>query len=117
MESKFLRRKTRNRYRVKRRIPLTLVMGMHYDKGAVIITDSRIMEGADYRTEEKLFYVTDKIVLSSSGFSDVSRQLIDSLQNTPNVSNMGFRDLRRLIEAQQKNLYYWYKGTNQPIFG
>lgn len=117
MKSKFLKRKTRNRHGVERRIPLTLVMGMHYDEGAVIITDSRIMEGADYRTEQKLFYVTDKIVLSSSGFTDVSRQLIDSLQSTPNVSNMGFRDLRRLIEAQQKNLYYWYKGTDQPTFG
>lgn len=96
---------------------MTLVIGMHYDKGAIIVSDSRIMEGADYRTEQKLFYVTDNIVLSSSGLSDISRQLIDCLQNTPNISNMGFRDLRRLIETQQKKLWYWYKGSNRPTFG
>lgn len=95
---------------------MTLVIGMHYDKGVIIISDSRIMEGADYRTEQKLFYVTDKIVLSSSGISDISKQLIESLKNTPNISNMSFYNLRRLIENEQKNLYYWYKSGNQPIF-
>lgn len=95
---------------------LTLVIGMHYDKGAIIVSDSRIMEGTDYKSEQKLFYITDKIVLSSSGLSDISKQLIDSLQNIPNISNMGFWNLRRAIEDQQKELWYWYKGSNRPIF-
>lgn len=110
---KFIKNKKRNSYRNELK-PMTLVIGMHYNNGVVILSDSRIMRGPDYRTEQKMFPIGDKIIISSSGLSDGLRQLIDSIQK---VSSVGadFISVRRTFENSQRGLYYWYKGGVNPI--
>ena len=51
--------------------PMTCVIGVRYGsgQGSAVISDSRLMMGGDYFSDQKCFEVADGIVFSSSGYS------------------------------------------------
>jgi 20S proteasome alpha/beta subunit len=90
----------------------TLIIGMYYCNcdGAIIISDSRMMFGPDFSTEQKVFKIIEGVFFSTSGLAGVRDDLISIVQGKANENNIrDLEGLRRLFESEVKDLYYWYQ--------
>lgn len=103
--------KPKHRYLKVKPMP-TLIIGMYYCNcnGAIIISDSRMMFGPDYSTEQKVFEIIEGVFFSTSGLAGVRDDLISIVQAKANENNItDLEGLRRLFESEVKDLYYWYQ--------
>lgn len=98
--------------------PVTLIIGMYYAKGdgAVVISDSRIVKGPDYTTEQKLFEITKDSTFSSSGLSGIAFELLENVKERANSDGCDITELKRIIEEEALKICYRYKGSDTPTF-
>lgn len=117
MRDNFLSQK-RNRY-LRKVKPLTLIIGMYYanQEGAVIVSDSRLVKGPDYTTDQKLFEITRDAAFSSSGLSGVCFELLENVRERM-MTNVGCDVvvLKRVMEEEALKLCYQYKVSERPTF-
>ncbi len=113
MKRKTVKYLTRYKHRYLKVKPMpTLIIGMYYNncEGAIILSDSRMMFGPDYSTEQKVFEIMRGIFFSTSGLAGVRDDLISIVQEK--IGERNIRDLegvRRLFESEVKDLWYWYQ--------
>lgn len=103
--------KPKHRYLKVKPMP-TLIIGMYYGNcnGSIIVSDSRMMFGPDYSTEQKIFEIVDDVFFSTSGLAGVRDDLIHIVQEKASERNIrGLEGLRRLFESEVKDLWYWYQ--------
>lgn len=97
---------------------------MYYDKGkgAIIISDSRLQIGTDYYTLQKIFEIHEGVVFSSSGYSGIRDELIETFRSGMKQSRktetekLSLTDIVRYIGQIQNELYYRYKMGERPFF-
>jgi 20S proteasome alpha/beta subunit len=92
---------------------------MYYNrgKGAVIASDSRVMLGSDYSTAQKIFEIMDGVFFSASGLSGIIDELIETIKGAVEAGEIrNLMELRRTLEQQVRELFYWYKNTEKPSF-
>lgn len=85
-----------NRYRPKRRKPLTYVIGARCADGAVIVADRRIWRDMDYEEGDKIFKVKN-LVVGSSGFRGIIERFNEELSEKLK-EGMNFLDTKKMME-------------------
>jgi len=100
--------------------PMTCIIGLYYDseKGGMIISDSRIMRGVDYLTEQKIYeIVPELVVFSASGLSGIGNKLIRAVQNRIRTDGAAdLEDVVKIVEDETAELWYRYKSPQKPRF-
>lgn len=97
---------------------MTCIIGMVYDqgRGALIISDSRIMRGGDYATEQKVF-VMDNVAFASSGYSGMAEKLRDNFEAARRTSRQILpKESVAILEDEMAKLYERYKTTRPYRF-
>lgn len=118
MRDNILYQKHRNRY-LRKVKPLTLIIGMYYanQKGAVIVSDSRLVKGPDYTTDQKLFKITKDAAFSTSGLSGIGFELLENVKERMTNDGCDVIALKKVMEEEALKLCYRYKASDMPAFG
>lgn len=99
----------------------TCIIGMYYNngKGAVVISDSRIMIGSDYSHTQKLFDVgREGTVFAAAGFTGIAEKLIPNVANRiARTRQISPNEIVNLFEDEMAELHNRYKMTRPYRFG
>lgn len=67
---------------------MTLIIAIKCRDGCVIASDGRIVRADEYRSEEKIFKIGDKLIIGLAGSSGVIKRIVNALKNiVPNIKN------------------------------
>lgn len=99
--------------------PMTCVIGMYCDKGnnAIIISDSRQMEGVDFAQVRKVYTIQKNVVYAASGLSGMSHELRETVERF--VVEKGIdepEDIVNIFEDAIYEMYCHYKNPQAPRF-
>lgn len=98
---------------------MTLIVGMFYGdgKGALIISDSRMMADADYSRERKIEDLGHGVVFSASGYVGVAEKLIPAVKQTRIRARRFLRpEVVDVFEDEMAAIWRRYKGGAAPRF-
>ncbi|MGP8125555.1 MAG: hypothetical protein ACLQEQ_06790 [Nitrososphaerales archaeon] len=97
----------------------TCIIGMYYNKGRglIVVSDSRELSGRDYQVVQKLFRISEHIVMASSGYTGMANQLVANVLSK--LSDEYKDDLPTFVrqaEKDQTDFWYYYKSQEKPKF-
>ncbi|MCL0057649.1 hypothetical protein M1N05_01075 [Dehalococcoidales bacterium] len=100
---------------------MTLIIGMYYLNGneALIASDSRIMRGTEYTTEQKIAYLTEEpqVVIASSGLKGIESEITERTSEQQKLQRaQTLREIKAIVDEVTRELYYHYKGSPKPTF-
>lgn len=103
----------------KRGKPMTCIIGMYCDKrkNAIIISDSREMQGYDFILKRKIYKINENVVYAGSGYTGMSIELRDNVENRMRIE--GITDNSETIKTigdEMFKLRTYYKHPDAPRF-
>lgn len=98
---------------------MTCIIGMYCDKGnsAIIISDSRQMEGLDFTQVQKVYTVQNNIVFAASGLSGMAHGLRENVERF--VSERRITEPENVVNVFEDaiySMYCHYKNPQAPRF-
>lgn len=98
---------------------MTLIVGMFYGdgSGALILSDSREMIGADYSRGRKVVDLDNGIVFAGSGYTGIAEKLIPAVKES-RVRSRAFlpSEVVNIFEDEMAEIWRRYKGGPIPRF-
>jgi 20S proteasome alpha/beta subunit len=99
--------------------PMTCVIGMYCDKGnnAIIISDSRQMEGLDFSPVRKIYTIQNNVVFAASGLSGMAHELRESVERFAVERRIHESEsIVKIFEDAIYQMYCHYKNPQAPRF-
>ena len=107
------------KYSKKRGKPMTCIIGMYCDKGenAIIISDSREMQGNDFIRKRKIYKIMENVVYAGSGYTGMSIELRNNVENRMNTEGITDNSIIiKIIGEEMWKLWTYYKHPDAPRF-
>jgi len=88
---------------------MTLIIAVKCTDGVVIASDGRVVRGDEYRTEEKIFQIGERLIVGAAGRTGVIKRIIRALRGV--ATDLKSEESIRKIETTLASIYQYHKQT------
>lgn len=88
---------------------MTLIIAIKCTDGVVIASDGRVVRGGEYRAEEKIFQIGERLIVGAAGRTGVIKRIIRALRGL--TTDLRSEESIRKIETTLANIYQYHQET------